>query len=224
MLSNFAARFPVWFLALDLLLHMLVFTLVVSAIVFVLRKPLRKYKGRDLAIFQTIHFLRTEWGNRFMLAITFLGKHQFLLPANIILIIIFLIFGKHQWYAIRILMMSLSSLILMFVLKRLFHRKRPSEPLLFQAKGKSFPSGHAMTAVTFYGLLLYMLVQSNMGPVINTIAAIFTIVLIIAIGFSRVYLQVHYASDVLAGFIVGSTWLYISLHVLNRLQELYGLH
>lgn len=220
MFSNFADRFPTWYLVADLLLHMVIFTLVVSAIVFLLRKPLRKYKSRDMAIFQNINFLRTMEGNRIMLGITFLGKHQFLLPANIILIVLFLVFGQHQWYAIRILFMSLSSLILMFVLKRLFHRKRPAEPLLFQAKGKSFPSGHAMTAVTFYGLLLYMLVQSNMGSAVNTIASIFTILLIIAIGFSRVYLQVHYASDVLAGFIVGSTWLYISLHVLNRLQEL----
>ncbi|MEO6489503.1 MAG: phosphatase PAP2 family protein, partial [Ferruginibacter sp.] len=92
--------------------------------------------------------------------------------------------GTYHWYAFRLLIMSLSSLLLMFVLKRLFHRNRPGDPLLFQAKGKSFPSGHAMMSVTFYGLLLYMLLQTGMGPGIKIGITFFITLLILLIGFS----------------------------------------
>lgn len=155
-----------------------------------------------------------------MLAITWLAKHNFLIPANLVLIALFLLFGRHNWYAFRVLVMSLSSLIMMFILKRLFHRNRPGNPLLFEAKGKSFPSGHAIMAVNFYGLLLYMIMHTGVAPTIKIIAAVLVVCLILLIGFSRVYLQVHYASDVLAGFIIGLCWFFCIVHVLERLHEM----
>jgi membrane-associated phospholipid phosphatase len=211
---------PLWWVTVDVLFHLLLFVAIVSVIVFILRRPMRQYKPADMRIFKKVQVMRTARNNRLMMAITFLGKHQFLIPANLLLIAIFLLFGKHHWYAFRVLVMSLSSLFLMFILKHLFHRKRPQTPLLFQAKGKSFPSGHAMMSVTFYGLLLYMIWHLGIDPSFKITAAIIIIPLIITIGFSRVYLQVHYASDVLAGLIIGVCWFYISLHILNRLDDL----
>ncbi len=211
-------KYPAWYIAGDLLLHMLLFIAIVSATVFILRRPMRRYKPADMMIFTKLAAVQTTSNHRIMLSITFLGNHQFLIPANLFLITWFLIFKEKNHYAFQVLLVSLSSLVLMFVLKHLFRRKRPLKPLLFEAKGKSFPSGHAMNAVCFYGLLLHMNLHSVGAASWHTAAIILTVILVLAIGFSRVYLMVHYASDVLAGFIVGSCWLYICLHTLQKLQ------
>jgi len=106
----------------------------------------------------------------------------------------------------------------MLLLKQLFQRKRPLSPLLKAAKGLSFPSGHAIMAVTFYGLMIYILQHSITIDWLKWFAIILVIALIISIGFSRIYLRVHYASDVAAGFIIGLLWLLISLAVLKWLE------
>src|SRR6186713_1493820 len=80
--------------------------------------------------------------NNLMLFFTFLGKHEFLIPANLILIAYFLFIKKHRWYSIKVPAIALSSLALMFGLKHLFDRDRPLVPLLEEARGLSFPSGH----------------------------------------------------------------------------------
>jgi len=106
----------------------------------------------------------------------------------------------------------------MLLLKQLFQRKRPLSPLLKAAKGLSFPSGHAIMAVTFYGLLIYILQHTITIGWLNWFLTIIVIVLILLIGFSRIYLRVHYASDVAAGFVIGLLWLLISLAVLKWLE------
>ena len=154
-----------------------------------------------------------------MLFITFLGKHQFLVPANLLLIFYFLLIQNQNWFSIRILTIALSSLVLMLLLKYLFQRKRPLSPLLKAAKGLSFPSGHAIMSVTFYGTLLYILLHTVDIEWLKYLLTIVLVLLILLIGYSRVYLRVHYASDVLAGFIIGILWLWISLAVLNQLER-----
>lgn len=203
----------------ETLLSLLLFSAVIGILVFLIRKPLRKYKPLDLAVFERLTPSVTPQKNQIMLFITFLGKHQFLIPANLLLIAYF-IFAAHQnWFSIRIITISLSSLALMFLLKYLFQRKRPLSPLLKAAKGLSFPSGHAIMAVTFYGLLLYILWHTIDIIWLKYLLAVMLIALMIMIGYSRVYLRVHYASDVLAGLIIGVLWLWISLFVLNQLEQ-----
>ncbi len=206
-------------ITMHLLFSLFLFALAVAILVFLVRKPMSRYKPVDLAIFDRIKPMVNSKMNRFMLFITFLGKHQFLIPANLILIFYFLIIPDKGWFSIRAAAISLSSLVLMFLLKYLFQRKRPLSPLLKAAKGLSFPSGHAIMSVTFYGLLLYILLQSVSIDWLKFALATFLVVLIILIGYSRVYLRVHYASDVLAGFIIGCLWLFISLSVINAIEQ-----
>jgi undecaprenyl-diphosphatase len=106
----------------------------------------------------------------------------------------------------------------MLLLKELFHRKRPEVPLLFTARGKSFPSGHAMMSVCFYGFLMHILLQLTTSNVMHVIISIICVSLILLIGFSRVYFRVHYVTDVLAGFVIGIAWLYVALRVFHTLQ------
>ncbi len=106
----------------------------------------------------------------------------------------------------------------MFLLKHLFQRRRPLSPLLKAARGLSFPSGHAIMSVTFYGLLIYILQHTIRLDGIKYLVTALLVLLIAAIGYTRVYLRVHYASDVAAGFIIGFLWLIISLSVLKGIE------
>src|SRR5678809_129384 len=202
----------------EVLLTLAVFSAIIALIVFLIRKPIRKHKPIDMLIFDKIKPRVNENNNKTMLFITLLGKHQFLIPANLILIFYFLLIKKQTWFSIRVITIAISSLVLMLLLKQLFQRKRPLSPLLKAAKGLSFPSGHAIMAVTFYGLLIYILQHSITIDWLKWLVTVLVTVLIILIGFSRIYLRVHYASDVAAGFIIGLLWLLLSLAVLKWLE------
>lgn len=202
----------------EVLLTLATFSAIIALIVFSIRKPIRKHKPIDMMIFDRIKPRVNTINNKIMLFITFLGKHQFLIPANLILIFFFIVVKKQTWFSIRVITIAISSLVLMLLLKQLFQRKRPLSPLLKAAKGLSFPSGHAIMAVTFYGLLIYILQHTITIDWLKWILFILVVGLIILIGFSRIYLRVHYASDVLGGFIIGLLWLLISLAILKWLE------
>ncbi|HEV8270590.1 MAG TPA: phosphatase PAP2 family protein [Chitinophagaceae bacterium] len=203
----------------EVLLTLSAFSAIIALIVFSIRKPIRKHKPIDMLVFDKIKPGINTINNKIMLFITFLGKHQFLIPANLILIFYFLLVKKQTWFSIRVITIAISSLVLMLLLKQLFQRKRPLSPLLKAAKGLSFPSGHAIMAVTFYGLLIYILQHSLTIDRLKWLVTALVVALIILIGFSRVYLRVHYASDVAAGFIIGLLWLLLSLAVLKWLES-----
>jgi membrane-associated phospholipid phosphatase len=206
-------------IAVQIVISLLLFAAVIALLVFLIRPHVRRYKPVDMRVFDRLKVLTGERTNRFMLFITLLGKHQFLIPANILVIFYCLLLQKQSWFSVRVAAIALSSLALMFLLKYLFQRKRPLAPLLSAARGLSFPSGHAIMAVTFYGLIIYIITHSMEAGWIRYLLTALLVILIFLVGFSRVYLRVHYASDVLAGFIVGILWLIISLGVLERIEQ-----
>ncbi|GBF75234.1 hypothetical protein PA598K_03624 [Paenibacillus sp. 598K] len=111
--------------------------------------------------------------------------------------------------------------VLNYTLKAWFGRERPGHEFLVDAAGFSFPSGHAMVSICFYGMLGYLLYRRLRGrwPVSWLFPAA-ALSLAIAIGVSRVYLGVHYASDVIAGLAAGGIWL-ISCIISLKLLRLY---
>ena len=161
----------------------------------------------------------TNINTNVMEGFTFLGTHTFLIPANLLITAWFLFIKKRHWYSIKVPAVALSSLLLMLILKLTFRRDRPLDPLLQAAKGFSFPSGHALMSVTFYGLLILIVWQNIKKAWLRWTLSVFLILLIVAIGLSRVYLRVHYASDVLGGFTVGLVWLLLSLWILSRVEK-----
>ena len=208
----------------EMLGAMAVFTFTLAGIVFWIRPYMRRHKNLDLKIFDLVRIHTNERNTRIMSILTVLAKHQFLIPANLSLIYYFLFVRKRTWFSIRVAAIALSSLGLMFLFKYLFKRKRPQPPLLRPAKGLSFPSGHAIMSVTFYGLLIYIIGQTQKNKPVKWPSIISLLVLIQLIGFSRVYLRVHYASDVAAGYIIGLLWLLISLDLLKRIEDYNKQH
>jgi undecaprenyl-diphosphatase len=157
----------------------------------------------------------TEFFNFF----TLFGSHYFLVPANLLLMAYAFFIMRNKWFGIKISAVAFSSLFLMFSLKFLFNRPRPDIPLLNEVSGFSFPSGHAFMSFAFFGLLIYVIDKQIKNYWIKGILITLFTVIIIIIGMSRIYLRVHYASDVLAGVSLGLIWLVISLSVLNFIEK-----
>ena len=173
----------------------------------------------DFAVFDYLKQYVSDGMTSFMQFITFLGTHSFLIPANLVLIAYFLFIKKHRWYSIRIPVVAIGGVTLMFLLKFLFNRPRPLIPLLHEAQGLSFPSGHAMMSFSFYGLLIYLVWRYIETGWIRAVLITFLLLLIFTIGLSRIYLRVHYASDVMAGFAVGIIWLVLALWTTHRIEK-----
>ena len=82
--------------------------------------------------------------------------------------------------------------------------------------GYSFPSGHAMAALGFYGFIIYLLWHMNLRKKVKIIFSVLLSILIILIGMSRIYLGVHYASDVFAGYLVSGAYLILYITLVKR--------
>jgi len=207
-------------LSVELIILLAVFTAALLAFIFIAEMIFKKNKsGFDTAVFEFLDGYVSNIHTDIMQVFTFLGTHTFLIPANILLIAYFLFIKKHRWYSIKVPVVATTSLVLLFSLKYIFQRSRPLTPLLEQARGYSFPSGHALMSFTFYGLLIYIVFQSIKSIWLKWVGIIALAVLILAIGVSRVYLRVHYASDVLAGYCIGCMWLLLSLWVLGKIEK-----
>jgi membrane-associated phospholipid phosphatase len=202
-----------------LLIMGLFFTALIAFILTAKMIFLDKKENFDFRVFEWVQEQVSDNATAVMRFFSYLGDHRFLVPANLILIVYFLFIVRHRWYSIKIPMVAISSLILMASLKQLFGRQRPLIPLLEAAKGLSFPSGHAMTSVTFYGLLIYLVLRNFRNIYVRWILCSLLVTLILGIGFSRIYLRVHYASDVIAGFCVGVIWLFLSLWLLKKMER-----
>lgn len=178
-----------------------------------------KQEEFDKEVFSFLNKHITEPRTDFMEAITFLASRNFITGLAIVILLYFLFVKKHHWYSLKIPVVALGSISLNLVLKSLFNRPRPLLPHLVESSGLSFPSGHAMISISFYGLLIYLVWIEVKNKVVRSFLILFLLLIIYLIGFSRIYLRVHYASDVIAGFAVGTIWLITSLFIVTRLEN-----
>lgn len=123
---------------------------------------------------------------------------------------------KNKRLSFAILGNIVGVLIVNQAFKFLIQRPRPDEALrLIEQGGYSFPSGHSMCSMAFYGFLVYLAFRYFENAKIRWTATISLGLLIVLIGFSRVYLGVHYASDVLAGFLLTIAYLILYVAIVN---------
>jgi len=207
-------------ISVEVIFLLIIFILSLVAFVFITRNVfVLKNEEFDYKVFHFLEPYVSKTRNSIVQFFTFLGTHIFLIPANFLLIIYFLFIRKHRWYSIRIPVIALTSLGLMTLLKNLFGRSRPDIPLLHEVQGLSFPSGHALMSVCFYGLLVHIVWKMVKRPWLKWTLIVFLILLILFIGFTRIYLRVHYPSDVFAGFAIGFLWLVFSIWALGKLEK-----
>ncbi|MCC2548132.1 phosphatase PAP2 family protein [Hymenobacter sp. BT175] len=157
----------------------------------------------DLAAFQLLDDLRARVPGltRVVLGITFFGSAPYFVVVGILLPGL-MVWQKRRREALEVFLALTGAAILNALLKSHFHRLRPGTALIKQL-GMSFPSGHAMLGMALYGCLAWLLWRHGRHPVWAALLVVFALL----IGLTRIYLHVHYATDVLAGFAAGLLWL-----------------
>ncbi len=174
----------------------------------------------DEHIFSLLQPYITSNNTRLMQFITFFGSVNFLLPANIALVTIFLFIKRHRLYSVKIAAISLTSTAVMFLLKDILKRQRPMLPVIAQVHGYSFPSGHSFSSLVFLGMLAYIVFKTIKNNFLKWLLIIGCFGFALLIGFSRIYLKVHFASDVIAGFCLGIIWLLLARWLLVRTERM----
>ncbi len=174
----------------------------------------------DDTVFSIIHPYINNTNTSIMQVITFFGSPEFLLPANCILAGIFLFKKEQRLYSLKVASVALTSTGVMFLLKTLLQRQRPLVPVISQVHGYSFPSGHSFSSLVFFGMLAYIIDKAIKKKWLKWLLIIGCFVLTFLIGFSRVYLKLHFASDVVAGFCLGIIWLLLAKWLLVKTEKL----
>lgn len=126
---------------------------------------------------------------------------------------------RRRWWALLglVFAMGVGGLVVL-LLKEFFHRARPVQQVI-HAGGYSFPSGHAFAAMVFFGYIIYEAVKHLQNRFWRTVVIVLCVLLIIAIGLSRVYLNVHYLTDVAGGFAAGFIWLCAVIFIIRAVER-----
>lgn len=165
-----------------------------------------------------IYLWRSPWMTRVMIFITDLGAEYMILFS--ILVVIILIWKKHKRSALSLVIILVMGVIINISLKQIIHRPRPIMAPLVTETSYSFPSGHAMNSAVFYLAVSFYFYHLTRKKKLSLWVTTGSIVLIILIGFSRVYLGVHYPSDVAAGYVIGVWWLTTAILITKSLSWL----
>lgn len=102
------------------------------------------------------------------------------------------------------------------IIKHILQRPRPTEFRIIEETGYSFPSGHSMVSMAFYGYLIYLIYKYIKNKYVKWISIVLLSILICSIGISRIYLGVHYTSDVLGGFLLSMSYLVVFISTVNK--------
>lgn len=158
----------------------------------------------DQAIRNWVHGYASPGMTLAMNAISLLGYNILIVE----LVIAFAVFAKLRWRraAVWLAVAMAGSLLLDLTLKYAYHRARPIAFFGTAPNSYSFPSGHALCSLCFYGIMAGLLSARIKSLPLRLIIWITAAALIIAIGLSRIYLGVHYPSDVLAGYLAATVW------------------
>ena len=195
----------------SLLLFAWIFALLTEEIVY------EKEFTTDVTIYKAVTSIQTVGLTKFMSWITFFGSRAFLLPAYLFMIGYFIFFKRKTSTSIAVAGVALCGAGVLFISKNIFKRDRPTEPLIQRVTSFSYPSGHSFSAFTFAGIILYLIWTNKIQPAWKWFWSILLSLFAATIAFSRVYLNVHFASDVFAGFCLSMIWLTVCYFTLRKL-------
>lgn len=185
------------------------FLILLSLIVFAsLAKTFREdaILAIDLKCLELVSHTRTPYLTSIMRFFTSFGSIPVMTTVLIIAVFTFARMYPGRGYPLVLVLAAAGAWGLEIAFKALFQRPRPDFEWLVDVAGYSFPSGHATVAAALYGTLGYLGWQAFKGNMARSAWAIGMVFLTIVVGASRVYLGVHYPSDVIAGFALGGIW------------------
>jgi len=142
--------------------------------------------------------------------ITELGGVAFTVLAGVL---IFMFCKKIRWFVTFDLV---GVTLINQVIKHIVRRPRPNVLRLVEEDGYSFPSGHSMVSMAFYGIIIYLVYKNVTNKYLKWTLITLLSLLILSIGFSRIYVGVHYFTDVVGGFLLGLAYLIIYINIYNK--------
>ena len=176
------------------------------ALLTLLHAQLDRLAATDRTIQYGVHGWTSHWLSGLMLAFTWVGAVKMVVPA-VVLILAWLLWTGRRHTASLLGFAVGGAVVLNELLKLHFHRARPSVPwAIGDEHTYSFPSGHALFAVTLYGLLAYLALRRG-ASVRRRVSVLATaVVMVTGIGLSRIYLGEHFPTDIAAGYTTGLIW------------------
>ena len=174
----------------------------------------------DIQFNHFLYNLRTETFVNFFSIVTWLGKWWIVFFLAFIISIIFWK-RKEKFNALALWSALAAANATAFLGKTICRRPRP-ELAVYNEHSFSFPSAHAINAVVFYGFLLYIFWQKSKNLKQKILSTLAGLSIMFIIGFSRLYLGVHYLSDVLAGYLIGAIWLIATINIKQRVKNKGG--
>lgn len=165
----------------------------------------------DEFIYEIVRSLSSGFFDKYFIAVTRFGN-----PLVVLFIVLNFILLFRNRYGITLISSAFTSFVSNSIIKNIFRRIRPEHIRLIKQGGFSFPSGHAMISICVYGFLLYLVVKKIENKYFKYLLSLVLIILILSIGISRIYVGVHYPTDVFAGYFLGIFELTVIMDIFRR--------
>lgn len=203
-------------------------TILISAILFIIAMNAfveltdelaeNDLRGVDQSVTAFVLSFRNDTLTSYLTFVTHLGDRDAYIIFTILLAGYYLIKHRSWKFIVQTTLVLLLATLSNIVLKKVINRARPSLEHLVTVNTLSYPSGHAMSAMAFYGFLIYLCLRYDMRRWVRYLFVTILVLLIVSIGVSRIYLGVHYPSDVAGGFIGGLIWIAFCAVVFNLIE------
>jgi membrane-associated phospholipid phosphatase len=163
-------------------------------------------EGLDRSVTSFVLSFRADALTAYFTFVTHLGDRNAYVVITILLAAFYLIKHRSWKFILQTMLVLMLASLSNIVLKKVINRARPSIEHLVSVNTLSYPSGHSMSAMAFYGFLIFLTVRYQMPSWVRYLLVTILVLLILSIGASRIYLGVHYPTDVAGGFIGGLIW------------------
>ncbi|SDL56010.1 undecaprenyl-diphosphatase [Paenibacillus sp. OK060] len=160
---------------------------------------------------------------RFMQLFTWIGSEVPVVVITILAMLVLYIYLRHKRELLFLACVIAGSTLLNALIKLVFQRARPTINRIIEVSGYSFPSGHSMAAFSLYGGLAFLIWKHVPTATGRVLMIIVSAIFILTIGMSRIYLGVHYPSDVVGGYFLSGCWLAVCIWFYQRHLERLSL-
>ncbi|AMM94332.1 phosphoesterase PA-phosphatase [Peribacillus simplex] len=178
-----------------------------------------EYLKFDEVVIALVQGLESPLLTSIMKFFTYIGSTSALIILSLFILFFLYKVLKHRLELILFSAVIIGSPLLNLMVKLFFRRARPDLHRLIEIGGYSFPSGHAMNAFSLYSILTFLLWRHITAKWARVLLILFSMTMILSIGISRIYLGVHYPSDIIAGYLAGGFWIAISIWFFQRYQD-----
>ncbi len=166
----------------------------------------------DSYVYNIIFKIINNDNTKIVKIMTYLGSGAVVITITLLTLLLF----KNKKYGLYMSLNLILITLCQLILKPIFSRNRPLDISLIEETGYSFPSGHSLTAFSFYGFIIYLVCTSNIRTKNKIIISSLLSIIILITGVSRVYLGVHFFTDVIGAFSFALTYLIIYISIIKK--------